>query len=100
MGATVENARFAARVTIEQKKLFQTAMQFGGYKSVSDFIISVAEQKAKQIVQRHREDELSERDAKIFFDVITGSPVINDKLQKAAKEHNNFTLDGENIIVT
>lgn len=43
------------------------------------------------------EDQLSKRDAKIFFDTIMGNSIKNDLLNNAAKEHEKFTLDGESV---
>ena len=46
-----DTARFDTRLSKEQKELFEFAANLGGYRSLTDFVISSAQQKANEIVQ-------------------------------------------------
>jgi uncharacterized protein (DUF1778 family) len=45
-----QNARFDARLSLTQKELLEKAAHLGGYRSLSDFVIKVAEDKANEII--------------------------------------------------
>jgi uncharacterized protein (DUF1778 family) len=59
-------ARFDARLSLEQKELLERAAQLGGYRSLSDFILTVAEQKALEIIALEKQISLSQKDAEII----------------------------------
>lgn len=86
----VEKTRFDTKLTKVQKELFELATKIGGYRTLTDFMLSTAEEKAKMIVQQHEAILASERDKKIFFDAIMNPPKPNQRLQDAAKRYKEF----------
>ncbi|RYY38016.1 MAG: DUF1778 domain-containing protein [Sphingobacteriaceae bacterium] len=86
----VEKTRFDTKLTKVQKELFELATKIGGYRTLTDFMLSTAEEKAKTIVQQHEAILASERDKKIFFDAIMNPPQPNQRLRDAAKRYQEF----------
>ena len=86
----VEKTRFDTKLTKVQKELFELATKIGGYRTLTDFMLSTAEEKAKTIVQQHEAILASERDKKIFFDAIMNPPQPNQRLRDAAKRYQKF----------
>lgn len=78
-------ARFDTRISPEQKLTFQKAAILGGYRNLSEFIVSAAQEKAKQIIKEYEKILASERDSEIFFDAIIKAVKPNDELISAAK---------------
>jgi len=89
---TIEMSRFDARITAEQKKLFEKAAAFGGFRNTTEFVISNAEQKAKEIIAQRDMIIASERDAKIFFEAVFNPAKPNQALKEAVKNHSSFKL--------
>lgn len=85
-----ENSRFDARISGEQKEFLERAASLGGYRSLSDFVLSTARDKAREIVNEHERIIASQRDSEIFFNAILnpGEPV--DKLRKAADDYKDI----------
>lgn len=81
--ATQEKSRFDTRLSAQQKDLFERAAQMGGYKTLSEFILSSAQQQADQILERHRQILSDEADRKTFFKALLNPPSPNAKLKKA-----------------
>jgi uncharacterized protein (DUF1778 family) len=79
-----DTARFDTRLSKEQKELFEYAASLGGYRSLSEFVISSAQQKANEIVDKHRSILESRRDRSVFFKAILNPPEPNEKLKAAA----------------
>jgi len=84
-------ARFDTRISKEQKELFEYAAKLGGYRTLTEFVISSAQQKADEIVERHRLVIASKRDQKIFFDALLHPPEPGSKLRSAVKKYNKLT---------
>lgn len=81
----ISKARFDTRISPEQKLTFQKAATLGGYRNLSEFIVSAAQEKAKQIIKEYEKILASERDSEIFFDAIVKAEKPNDELISAAK---------------
>ena len=64
-------SRFDARLSKEQKDLFELAASLGGYRSLTDFVILTVQEKAKEIIREKDQIIASERDSRLFFDAIT-----------------------------
>lgn len=79
-------ARFDTRLSKEQKDFFEKAAILGGYRSLTDFVISAAQKKAKEIIEERERIIASEKDSEIFFDAITNPGKPNKELLSAAKE--------------
>lgn len=84
---TLEIARFDTRLPKEQKELFEEAVVLGGYRSLSDFVISSAMEKAKIIVEERKNLLASKKDRETFFNALLNPPKPNDKLKAAAKRY-------------
>lgn len=83
----LEKARFDVRILKEQKILFERAAQLGGYRSLTEFLVSTAQEKAKTIIAEKEQIIASEKDREIFFDTLMNPPVANAALVKAAKKY-------------
>ena len=46
---STEQARFDARLPKEQKQFFEKAAFLGGYRNLTDFVVRVVQEKAKEI---------------------------------------------------
>lgn len=85
------NARLDTRVSEEQKELFELATVLGGFRTLTEFVVSTLQEKAKIIVEEHKAILASERDRKIFFDALINPPKPNDSLKAAAKRYKKAT---------
>jgi uncharacterized protein (DUF1778 family) len=81
--AIQEKTRFDTRLSRKQKELFERAAQLGGYKTLSEFILSSAQQQADDILERHRQILADEKDRKTFFKALLHPPKPNATLKKA-----------------
>jgi uncharacterized protein (DUF1778 family) len=88
-----EKARFDTRLTKEQKQFFERAAAVGGYRSLSDFVISTVEERAQQIISESEIIIASRRDAEIFFDAILNGGQPNEALRSAAEEYKKLTAE-------
>jgi len=75
--------RLEARLTAEQKVLFQRAADLLG-RSLTDFVISSAQSAAEETIRSHEVLELTARDAEIFFTALENPPPPNMRLRAAA----------------
>lgn len=82
---TVVSARFDARLSVVQKRIFEEAARIKGYKSLSEFVIHTTMEAATIIIEKHRAILVSENDKKIFFDTLVNPPKPGKDLIKAAK---------------
>lgn len=82
----VKVQRLEARVTDEQKELFQRAAAIQGL-TLTDFVVISLQEKATQLVKDRDIMALSEEDRKIFVDALLNPPKPNKKLRQAAQEH-------------
>lgn len=85
-----ELTRFDARLPKEQKQFFERAAYLGGYRSLTEFIIVSAQEKAKEIIKEKELIIASERDSEIFFDAITNGKKPSATLKNAVKDYNDF----------
>ena len=81
------SARFDARLTVEQKEMFERAAVLLGYKSLSEFIIQTVHQRAKNVIEENEKILVSKEDAEIFFDSILSDHLPNEALMAAAKKY-------------
>jgi uncharacterized protein (DUF1778 family) len=87
---TSDHARFDARLPKAQKEFFEKAASLGGFRSLTDFIILTAQEKAIEIIKEKEQVIASERDSKIFFDAITNPKAPSKTLKNALKDYNAF----------
>lgn len=80
----IEKTRFDTRLPKEQKEFFEYAANLGGFRTLTEFIISSVQEQAKKIVQEHNTILASKRDREIFVESILGPHKPNKKLREAA----------------
>lgn len=82
-----EKARFDTRLSKEKKLIIEKAAILGGYKNLSDFVISTAYEKAQMIIQKSETILASQRDSEIFFNALVNPSNPNDALMSAAERY-------------
>ena len=92
---TSEQARFDARLSKEQKQIFERAAFLGGYRNLTDFIFRTAQDKATEIIKEKERTIASERDSQIFFDAITNPRKPSDALKNALDDYNSFIANSK-----
>ena len=90
--AANELTRLDLRIPREQKDYFEQALEIGGFRSLTDFLISAASEKAEAIMEKHNNWLSSENDRKIFFNALANPPAPNNKLKQAMKKHSDYKL--------
>jgi uncharacterized protein (DUF1778 family) len=80
-------ARFDARLTREQKDLFEKAASIKGFKSLSEFVIYYTSEAANLIVEKNNQILNSAQDQEIFFNALLHPPKPNAALLKAAEQY-------------
>ncbi len=82
-----DKARFDTRLSKEQKFLFEKAAQIGGYRNLTDFVISTLQKRSKEIIEENEQIIASQKDSEIFFDALTKEYFPNAKLSQAAEDY-------------
>ncbi len=83
----IDKARFDGNLPQEQKNFFERAATLAGFKNLTEFVFSSAQEKAEAIVMNHETLLASKRDSEIFFDAILNPPEPNQKLRAAAAKY-------------
>ncbi len=78
--------RLEARITPAQKELLQHAAELEG-RSVTDFVVSSAQEKAKRVIHEHEIFLLSARDREVFVNALLSPPAPNEKLRRAVRRY-------------
>ena len=87
----IENwSRFDTRLPKVQKQFFEKAAQLGGYRTLTDFIITALQEKAKKIINENEQIIASQKDSDIFFNAITNPDKPNSDLSEAVKEYKSI----------
>lgn len=81
-------SRFDARLPEEQKQLFEYASKIGGFRSLTDFIITSLQAKAEEIIEKHNSIITSKKDQEVFFDALQAEAKPNKKLKSALAAFN------------
>lgn len=84
-------ARFDTRLSKEQKDFFTYAASLGGFRTLTEFVITSVQEKAQKIVKEHNTLLASKRDKEIFFDALLSSSKANRNLKEAAKRYKKVT---------
>lgn len=85
-----QQARFDVRLLKEQKDFFEKAAYLGGFRNLTDFVISTIQEKAKEIIKEKDQVIASEKDAQVFFDALTSPKKPSNALKNALKEYDLF----------
>jgi uncharacterized protein (DUF1778 family) len=88
-------ARFDTRLSKEQKEFFEYAAKLGGYRTLTEFVIQSANEKAKMIVQEHQQILKSDHDREIFFAEMLNPKDPNQELQLAAEQYIEYMSKNE-----
>ncbi|HUJ21015.1 MAG TPA: DUF1778 domain-containing protein [Bryobacteraceae bacterium] len=81
-----KTARLEARLTDEQKALFQHAADLTG-RSLTEFVVSSAQEVAARTVREHEVLTLSGRDRQVFVDALLKPTSVNKRLRLAARRY-------------
>ena len=87
MSERTEKARFDARLTQQQKLLFEQAAAAAGFKTLTEFVLQAAHEKAIAILSQQQHLVLTAEAQKRFFDLIENPPEPNEYLKAAWKEY-------------
>lgn len=87
MPDNAEKTRFDARLTQQQKQLFEQAAAAAGYKSLSEFIFQAAQEKAVAVLSQQQHLVLTAEAQKRFIDALENPPEPNEYLKAAWKEY-------------
>lgn len=82
----VKPERLEARISREQKELFQRAADIQG-RTLTDFVISSLQEAAKRAIQEHEMMILSVRDREVFVEALLNPPNPSEKLRTAAQRY-------------
>ncbi len=80
-------ARFEARLTVAQKALFSRAAALGGHRSLTEFVISSAQEKAQRLVEEQEFLHLSGQNRALFVEALLRPPAPAKKLKEAAARY-------------
>ncbi len=84
---TIEKARFGGHLPVDQKNFLERAAQLAGFKNLTEFIFTSAQEKAENIVKTHETLLASQRDREIFFDALLNPPEPTDKQMSAVSKY-------------
>jgi len=91
----MKTARFDTRWSLEHKSIFEKASQLSGFKSLSDFVFYTLQERARQIIEDHKNILASEKDQEIFFNALMNPPAPNKDLRRAKAKHDDFLKSGK-----
>ena len=86
---TLEKTRFDTRISKEQKELFEYAASLGGFRTLTEFVLSALQERAKMIIEEHNAFLKSKRDQELFFKSILNPEIPNQRLKDAASRFKN-----------
>lgn len=78
--------RLEARITAAQKEILQRAAEIEG-RSLTDFVISSAQETAKRVIREHDILVLTARDREVFVNALLNPPAPNEKLRRAVRRY-------------
>jgi uncharacterized protein (DUF1778 family) len=84
--STRKRERLEARITPEQKALFQRAADLVG-RSVTDFVIGSAQAAAEETIRTHQVLELTARETEALVAALRDPPIPNERLRDAADRY-------------
>lgn len=79
---TTRDARLEARVTSDQKSLFQRAAALSG-RSLSEFVIDSTQEAANRVVQEYELIRLARQEQMAFASALLDPPAPGDRLRRA-----------------
>ena len=82
--------RLEARVTAEQKSLIERAAALQG-RTLTDFVLTSAQDAARRAIEEHQQFELSVRDSEAFVDALLNPKPVNDRLRDTVRRYREAT---------
>lgn len=80
-------ARFDTRLTHEQKLMFEQAAALGGFRTLTEFVITAVQKHARQIIAEKEAFLVTEQDREIFFQEMLNPRDPNEYLVAAAQKY-------------
>jgi len=80
------NARLEARVSSDQKRLFQQAATLSG-RTLSEFVVDSTQEAATKIVQDHEIIRLSREEQMAFVSAVLNPPEPGSRLRQAVERY-------------
>lgn len=81
-----KNERLEARITTNQKTLFQKAARLSG-RTLTGFVVAAAQEKAMDTVREYEGMTLSARDTAAFVSALLNPPAPEARLRKAVRRY-------------
>lgn len=88
--STVINDRIDIRISKENKDLIKYAAELSGFKSVSEFIVSLAKNEAKRIIEEENRLLKSIDDKVHFVETMLNPPAPNKDLKSALEKYEDL----------
>ncbi len=86
VSAKTRGARLEARISAEQKALFQQAATLSA-RTLSEFVVASAQEAAARIIQAHETIALTRDEQIRFVSALLDAPAPNARLSKAARQY-------------
>lgn len=93
--ATLVNDRIDIRISKENKALIKYAAELSGFKTVSEFVVSLAKNEAKRIIEEENRLLKSMDDKVLFVDTLLNPPAPNKALKSALDHYNDLLKQSE-----
>ena len=87
--SSAKHSRLDVRMTPERRALIERAALLEG-RSLTEFVVRSAGEKAEETIRRHEMMTLSERDSVAFIEAILNPPAPGERLRAAARRHREF----------
>jgi uncharacterized protein (DUF1778 family) len=91
---SVKRERLEARVTAEQKAIFQRAADLEG-RSLTDFVVRSLQDAAEETIRRHEVIKLSPEDSIAFVEALLNPPEPNAKLRELANRYRTLNKNDQ-----
>jgi uncharacterized protein (DUF1778 family) len=78
--------RLDFRVSVESKTIIEQAASLSG-QTVSDFAVTTLIKSAQEVISQNQQTKLSQRDFKMFLEMLEGDDKPNDKLKNAVENY-------------
>ena len=82
-------ARLEARVSPEQKQLFERAADLQG-RSLTEFVVRSAQEAAQEAIKEHELMSITSCDAKVFVSALLKPPAPSKRLKQAAARYKSL----------
>jgi uncharacterized protein (DUF1778 family) len=82
--------RLETRVTAEQKRLIERAAALQG-RTITDFVLTSAQDAARRTIEEHQQLELSVRDSQAFVEALLNPRPVNVRLRDTVRRYRAAT---------